>query len=105
MSYWVVPWVTIVVEEHLIFRKLRGVPFDWTAWEDKGRLPIGAAALVAWLVGWAGAIIGMSQVWYTGPVAVRVGGYGGDVGAWLAVAFAGSVFPPLRYWELKVVGR
>ncbi|CAL8581171.1 Vitamin B6 transporter [Xanthoria parietina] len=105
MSYWVVPWVTIVVEEHLIFHKLRGVPFDWSAWEDKRRLPIGGAALVAWLVGWAGAIIGMSQVWYTGPVAMKVGGHGGDIGAWLAIAFAGSVFPPLRYWELKVVGR
>ncbi|KAL8976305.1 MAG: hypothetical protein Q9205_007656, partial [Flavoplaca limonia] len=105
MSYWVVPWLTIGVEEHLIFHKLRGVPFDWTAWEDRGRLPIGAAALVAWLMGWAGAIIGMSQVWYTGPVALKVGGFGGDIGAWLAIAFAGVVFPPLRYVELRAVGR
>ncbi|KAL9035192.1 MAG: hypothetical protein Q9180_004992, partial [Flavoplaca navasiana] len=104
-SYWVVPWLTIGVEEHLIFHKLRGVPFDWTAWEDRGRLPIGAAALVAWLMGWVGAIIGMSQVWYTGPVALKVGGFGGDIGAWLAIAFAGVVFPPLRYVELRAVGR
>ncbi|KAL8840480.1 MAG: hypothetical protein Q9176_003806 [Flavoplaca citrina] len=105
MSYWVVPWLTIGVEEHLIFHKLRGVPFDWTAWEDRGRLPIGAAALVAWLMGWVGAIIGMSQVWYTGPVALKLGGFGGDIGAWLAIAFAGVVFPPLRYVELRAVGR
>ncbi|KAL8669841.1 MAG: hypothetical protein Q9168_005593, partial [Polycauliona sp. 1 TL-2023] len=105
MAYWSGPWVAIVLEEHLIFHKLRGVPFEWTAWEDRKRLPIGAAALVAWLAGWAGAVIGMSQVWYTGPVALRIGGYGGDIGAWLAIAFAGSVFPPLRWLELRVVGR
>ena len=28
MSYWVCPWLTIVVEEHLIFHVLRDVPFD-----------------------------------------------------------------------------
>ena len=105
MSYWVCPWLTIVVEEHLLFHKLRGVPFDWSAWEDKKRLPIGAAALFAWLVGWAGAIIGMYQVWYAGPVALKIGDYGGDIGAWLAIAFAGVVYPPLRYLELKKFGR
>ncbi|KAI4234197.1 MAG: hypothetical protein L6R40_006856 [Gallowayella cf. fulva] len=105
MSYWVVPWVTILVEEHLIFHKLRGVPFNWEAWEDKKQLPIGAAALFAWLAGWAGAIIGMSQVWYTGPVALRIGGYGGDIGAWLSVAFAGAIYPGLRYLELQKFGR
>ncbi|KAL8677797.1 MAG: hypothetical protein Q9186_005804 [Xanthomendoza sp. 1 TL-2023] len=105
MSYWIVPWVTILVEEHLIFHKLRGVPFNWAAWEDKKQLPIGAAALFAWLAGWAGAIIGMSQHWYTGPVASRIGGDGGDIGAWLSVAFAGGVYPGLRYLELKKYGR
>jgi len=105
MSYWVCPWVTIVLEEHLLFHVLRGVPFDWTAWEDRKRLPIGLAALFAWLVGWVGAIIGMEQVWYQGPVALKIGGYGGDIGAWMAIAFAGAVFPPLRYLELRKVGR
>lgn len=101
MSYWVCPWVTVALEEHLLFHVLRGVPFDWTAWEDKEQLPIGAAALVAWLVGWAGAIVGMDQVWYQGPIAVKIGGYGGDIGAWMSIAFAGVTYPPLRYLELK----
>lgn len=101
MSYWVCPWVTIALEEHLIFHVLRGVPFDWTAWEDKKRLPIGAAALIAWLVGWAGAIVGMDQVWYQGPIASKIGGYGGDIGAWMSIAFACVTYPPLRYLELK----
>lgn len=105
MSYWVTPWVTIALEEHLLFHVLRGVPFDWTAWEDRRRLPLGIAALVSWLVGWAGAIVGMDQVWYQGPVAIKIGGYGGDIGAWLSIAFAGLVYPPLRYVELRVAGR
>ena len=103
MAYWVCPWVTIVLEEHLIFH--RGVPFDWAIWEDPKKLPIGAAALLSWLIGWAGAIIGMAQVWYTGPVALSIGGYGGDIGEWLAIAFAGVIYPPLRYIELRKFGR
>ena len=105
MSYWICPWITIALEEHLLFHVLRGVPFDWTAWEDKKRLPVGAAALFAWLVGWAGAIIGMDQIWYQGPVALKIGGYGGDIGAWLAIAFACVTYPPLRYLELKKFGK
>ena len=105
MSYWVCPWLTIFVEEHLLFHVLRGLAFDWAVWEDRKRLPVGAAALLAWLVGWAGAITGMAQVWYTGPVALSVGGTGGDIGAWMSIAFAGAVYPPLRYIELRRLGR
>lgn len=102
MSYWVCPWLTIVVEEHVLFHTLRRVQFDWTIWEDGTRLPVGAAALLSWLVGWAGALLGMNQLWFQGPIGLRVGGYGGDIGAWLSIAFAGLVYPPLRCVELKV---
>ena len=105
MNYWICPWITIALEEHLIFHKARGIKFDWTAWEDKKRLPIGFAALLAYLIGWAGSIIGMSQVWYVGPVAKKVGGFGGDIGLWLAIGFTGVTFPLFRYLELKKFGR
>lgn len=105
MSYWVCPWITIALEEHLLFHMARGIPFDWTAWENRKKLPVGAASLFAWLVGWAGAIIGMEQVWYQGPIALKIGGYGGDIGAWLSIAFACITYPPLRYLELKKFGR
>ncbi|KAG9241605.1 hypothetical protein BJ878DRAFT_536432 [Calycina marina] len=42
---------------------------------------------------------------YTGPVALLVGSYGGDIDAWLAIAFASVTYPPLRYPELKNFGR
>ncbi len=105
MNYWICPWLTIILEEHFLFHVLRGVPFDWTAWEDKKRLPIGAAPLLSWLIGWVGAIVGMDQVWYQGSVALKIGGYGADIGAWMSIAFACVVYPPLRYWELKKSGR
>ena len=103
MGYWCMIFVTIVLEEHLLFKPKLG--FDWTAWEDPKQLPVGIAALVAFLVGWAGAIIGMYQNWYVGPIAVKVGTAGADIGVWLGVAFAMIVFPPLRMLELKKFGR
>lgn len=110
MGYWVMIFVSIVLEEHVIFRLRWGrdwtaPAFDWSAWEDKKRLPVGFAALTAFLVGWAGAIIGMFQLWYVGPVAAKVGGIGADIGVWIGCAFALIVFPPLRYLELKKFGR
>ena len=103
MGYWVMIFISIVLEEHLIFKPRLG--FDWSAWEDRKILPVGIAALIAFLVGWAGAIIGMYQVWYVGPVAAKVGGIGADIGIWIGCAFTLTVFPPLRYWELKKFGR
>ncbi|KAL8759730.1 MAG: hypothetical protein Q9184_003533 [Pyrenodesmia sp. 2 TL-2023] len=105
VGYYVSPWLTIIIIEHLLFHVLRRIPFDWTAWEDQKRLPIGIAALLAYLMGWAGAIVGMYQHWYHGPVAVKVAGHGGDIGAWLAIAFTGLTYPPLRMLELKIIGR
>ena len=103
MGYWIVIFVAIVLEEHLIFRRNRG--FDWSAWENKKYLPVGAAALTAFLIGWVGAIIGMYQIWYVGPVAKLVCGTGADIGVWLGMGFTLLTFPPLRYLELKYLGR
>ena len=77
MGYWVAIWIAITLEEQFIFR--RRIAFDWTAWNQPEKLPLGVAALVAFLVGWAGAILCMAQVWYIGPIAAEVGEYGADV--------------------------
>jgi len=77
MGYWLAIWVAITLEEQLIFRGKSG--YDWTAWDQKRKLPHGLAALVAFLVGWAGAILCMAQNWYKGPIARLVGEYGADV--------------------------
>ncbi|KAK0255508.1 Vitamin B6 transporter [Friedmanniomyces endolithicus] len=105
MGYWVSIWIAIVLEEHLIFRKWRQVGWNWDAWNDRRKLPVGIAALVAFLVGWAGAILCMAQVWYIGPLAALVGEYGGDMGNYVGFTWAGLVYPPLRWLELRKFGR
>ncbi|TGO92055.1 hypothetical protein BPOR_0011g00050 [Botrytis porri] len=106
MAYWICPWITISLEEYFIFHKLQGKSFDWSIYNDRTKLPIGYAALLSFLIGFAGAIVGMYQIWYTGPIALMIGGeYGGDIGDWLGIGFTAIVFPPLRYLELKKFGR
>ena len=103
MGYWVVIFLTIVFEEHTIFRRKTG--FNWAAYEERSKLPVGVAASIAFLVGWVGPIVGMSQVWWVGPAARHLGDAGGDLGDWLGIGFTAVVFPPLRYLELQRFGR
>lgn len=94
MGYWVVIWLAITIEEQFLFRSRFGFrlgigdkdsrrgwgqTYDWTVWNTPEQLPHGFAAFVAFLVGWAGAILCMAQVWYVGPIAKLVGEYGADV--------------------------
>lgn len=76
IGYWVIIWVTMTLQEELIFRRKTG--FDWTAWNKQRLLPVGYAAFLTFLVGWAGAIVSMSQTYYTGPIGAMVG-HGADV--------------------------
>ena len=101
MGYWIEFMICIVVQEHIIFRRNKG--FDWTKWEDRSYLPIGWAALAAFLLGWLGAVLGMYQIWYVGRLAELAGN--ADVGVWVGCGFALISFPPLRYLELRKIGR
>jgi len=105
MGYWMQFMVFIVLMEHLAFRRVKsgGIGFDWSKWEDKTYLPVGYAALASFLLGWVGAILGMYQVWYTGPLAVLAGP--SDVGVWVGSGFTIISYLPLRWAELKFVGR
>ncbi|KXT08954.1 hypothetical protein AC579_10310 [Pseudocercospora musae] len=105
MGYWVSIWVAIVLEEHLVFRKWTRLGWDWESWNDRTRLPMGIAALVAFLVGWVGSILCMAQVWYVGPLAKLISEYGGDMGNYVGFAWAAIVYPPLRWVELRQFGR
>ncbi|KJX96475.1 nucleoside transporter like protein [Zymoseptoria brevis] len=105
MGYWVSIWIAIVVEEHILFRKLGRKGWKWEDWNDRTKLPIGIAAGVAFLVGWVGAILGMSQVWYVGPLAKLVSEQGADIGNYVGFSWALVVYPPLRWVELRWIGR
>jgi purine-cytosine permease-like protein len=77
MGYWVAIWFSILLEERYIFRRQSG--FNWAAWDDPTKLPIGLAAFAAFVVGWVGAVLCMAQYWYIGPLAKSVGDFGADV--------------------------
>jgi purine-cytosine permease-like protein len=104
MGYWTASWVTLTFEEEFIFRRRHG-GYDWTAWNSPKKLPVGIAACVAFLTGWAGAVLGMHQIWFTGPLGKLVGEAGIDIGLPVAVGWTAIVFPPLRYIEFKKFGR
>jgi len=107
LGYWVAFWIVIVLEEHVIFRRKGGVlgGYDLSVYDSPKRLPVGAAAVCSGLCGAAGAVIAMAQVWYVGPVAAKLGPFGGDMGFEFAAVFAGVAYPPLRYWEIRKWGR
>ena len=82
-----------------------GRGWAWDDWNVQRRLPVGLAAILAFLIGWVGAILCMAQVWYIGPLARLVGEHGADMGNYVGFAWAALVFPPLRYLEIKKFGR
>lgn len=55
--------------------------------------------------GVAGAVLGMAETWYVGPIAKMIGEYGGDLGFELSFGFAGVAYLGARWLEIKVVGR
>ena len=76
IGYWVIIWVVLTAEEHFIFRQKRG--YDWEAYDSPKDLPVGAAALLSFLVGWIGAVLCMDQEYFVGPIAELIG-KGSDV--------------------------
>ncbi|EPQ50102.1 purine-cytosine permease [Gloeophyllum trabeum ATCC 11539] len=109
LSYWTAFFIVIVAEEHLIFRR-RGGPlggYNLADYDTPGRLPLGVAGILAGCFGVAGAVVGMSEVWYTGPLGRDAGTelYGADLGFELAAGFAAVTFLPLRYLEIRLTGR
>jgi len=103
LGYWTVSFTIILLIEDYVFR--RGV-YNLSAWDQPSKLPWGAAAVLALLAGYcAGGVPGMSQTWYIGPIALKFGPYGGDVGIYLSFAITLLVYPIARYFEKKYTGR
>lgn len=73
LGYWLAIYVTVVLEEHFIFR---GGNYDnynaAESWNRHELLPFGFAAVAAGCCGVAGAVLGMAQVWYIGPSKSRL---------------------------------
>lgn len=106
LSYWTAFFVVIVAEEHFLFRRPSQGGYNLDDYANPSKLPVGAAGIFAGLCGIAGAVVGMSQTYYTGPVAKLIGDkLGGDLGFELAAVFSSIVYPPLRWLERRHFGR
>lgn len=64
IAYWTSIFFVIILVEHFVIRRKYG--YDVTAWDDAKRLPKGFAAMLAFCIGAAGAILAMGQVWFYG---------------------------------------
>ncbi|KAG1779632.1 permease for cytosine/purines, uracil, thiamine, allantoin-domain-containing protein [Suillus placidus] len=108
LSYWTAFFIVIVAEEHFIFRRKNGPlgGYNLDDYDTPSKLPSGIAGILAMCFGIAGAVVGMSEVWYTGPLGKMAGAaYGADLGFELAAAFSAVTYPPLRALEIKLIGR
>ncbi|EME43069.1 hypothetical protein DOTSEDRAFT_173699 [Dothistroma septosporum NZE10] len=103
IGYWVTIWIVITLEDQLIFR--RKIGYVWADWNDKKKLPIGLAALATFIIGYAGAVLCMDQVYFVGPISKLIGDDGSDMGLFVGSSLAAILFPPLRYVELRYIGR
>ena len=105
LGYWMTSFFVLIFVEHYVFRKGSLDNYDLDGWSDPKRLPLGIAGCVAFLIGVAGWVLGMVQTWYVGPLGGLIGGSGGDIANELTLVFTLITFIPLRYVELKYVGR
>ncbi|KAK7754961.1 Purine-cytosine permease fcy21 [Diatrype stigma] len=109
IGYWLAAYEGVALTEHVVFRRCSMDPvvgYRPEGYDDPAWLPPGFAAIAAFLCGVVGAILGMAQTWYVGPIGRLCGGeLGGDVGFELAFFFTVASYLPLRTWEKKRFGR
>lgn len=105
IGYWSILYFVVLIEENLIFHrhKLPGLndSYNWEEWNNYKMIPTGVAALVSFFIGVAGAVLGMCQVYYIGPIAKLTGEDGADLGLWIGAGFTLITFPVLRFLELQ----
>jgi len=91
ITYWISPWVSIVLIEHFYFR--RG-EYELETWNQRNRIPKGTAAVIALLMGIFGAFLGGSQPLFTGPVARFL--FNADMGFELSILFSSVSYVVLK---------
>ncbi|KAL8766146.1 MAG: hypothetical protein Q9209_006986 [Squamulea sp. 1 TL-2023] len=106
IGYWLAIYEGIALPEHFFFR--RGITgYTIADYTSPHLLPPGIAAIVAFCFGVFGAVMGMAQVWFVGPIGKHIGEmpFGGDIGFPLAFCFAFVSYVGLRRVEKGRFGR
>jgi len=106
IGYWLAIYEGIAFVDHFFFKRgMQG--YHAENYDKPDKLPPGIAAVGAFCVGVAGMVLGMSQVWFVGPVALKAGEapFSGDVGFELGMAFSATSYFVFRTIELKFFDR
>ncbi|KAK4982078.1 Purine-cytosine permease fcy21 [Elasticomyces elasticus] len=106
IGYWLAIYEGISLTDHFVFK--RGFSgYNPADYDKPSKLPPGIAAVLAFCCGIAGMVLGMSQVWFVGPIALKAGEapYGGDVGFELGFLFATVSYLVFRTIELRIFHR
>ncbi|KAH8645818.1 permease for cytosine/purines, uracil, thiamine, allantoin-domain-containing protein [Xylariales sp. PMI_506] len=101
IGYWSAAFISILLVEHLVFRRGRYDSYKQEAWNSAEMLPWGAAALSAGVLSFGLVIPSMAQVWWTGPIAETTG----DIGFEMAFVLSGILYVPFRALEKRFSGR
>ncbi|KAJ5233040.1 Purine-cytosine permease fcyB [Penicillium chermesinum] len=102
IAYWLAIYTGIALADHIIFKRgFSGYRIE--IYDKREKLPCGIAASIAFAFGVAGMVTGMSQPWYTGPIADLA--QGSDIGFELGFAFAFVMYCALRPIELHYLRR
>ncbi|KAL8923071.1 MAG: hypothetical protein Q9172_003281 [Xanthocarpia lactea] len=106
IGYWLAIYEGIALPEHFLFKG--GISgYNIADYTSPHLLPPGIAATIAFCFGVLGAVMGMAQVWFVGPIGRHIGEapFGGDIGFPLAFAFASISYIGLRTVEKGKFGR
>jgi len=106
IGYWLAIYEGVSLPEHFIF-KGGYAGYAPEIYDQPSKLPPGIAAMLAFCFGIMGAVLGMAQVWFIGPIGKLIGDptYGGDVGFELAFGFAFVSYCCFRPVEKKYFQR
>lgn len=105
IAYWLAIYEGVSLTEHFVFKKGFG-GYAAEIYDKPSLLPPGIAAIAAFCFGIFGAVMGMSQVWFIGPIGKHIGGpFGGDIGFELAFAFTAISYIVFRKFEYKHFSR
>lgn len=103
IGYFITLYVGIFLSEHLIYRRKLG--YKPETYQDARMMPFSYAALFAFCCGVTGAVVGMYEAWWTGPLAKDVSSvFPGDLGFELAFTFAFIGHASTRWIEIKYTG-
>ncbi|GBE87391.1 hypothetical protein SCP_1100660 [Sparassis crispa] len=102
IGYWSTVYAAIILVEHFVFRKNNFSLYDTEKWDRPGELPLGIAALLAFLCAFGMIVPCMSQAWYVGPIAAAGTG---DIGVIVGFTLACVVYAIFRAVERSVLKR